>query len=91
MEKNIINGLIKEKNQDEKNNKSIESKAYFSTQIKTIEAHSGSISFYGSKYRIAFMVKIKKSMLKNVDNINLCNLSKENIKIQTILLKKIIY
>lgn len=91
LEKNIINGLIKEKNQDEKNNKSIESKAYFSTQIKTIEAHSGSISFYGSKYRIAFMVKIKKSMLKNVDNINLCNLSKENIKIQTILLKKIIY
>jgi hypothetical protein len=91
LENNIINGLIKHNNQEDKNNKSIGSKVYFSSQIRDIETHSGCISFYGSKYRIVFIVKIKKNMLKNVDNINLCNLSKENVKIQTILLKKIKY
>lgn len=87
----IINVFIKEQNQNNKMNESIECKAYFNTKINIIETHSGFITFYDSKYRIVFMVKIKKSLLTNSDNISLCNLSKENMKIQTILLKKINY
>jgi [FeFe] hydrogenase H-cluster maturation GTPase HydF len=55
-----------------------------------IENYSGYISFYDSKYRIVFLVKIKKSLLKNLENISLFNLSKDNMIIQTIILKKII-
>jgi hypothetical protein len=92
LESIIINRLIKEKEkyQDEKNNKSIENKVHFSTQIGIIENYSGYISFYDSKYRIVFLVKIKKSLLKNLENISLFNLSKDNMIIQTIILKKII-
>lgn len=87
---NIINRFIKEKSQDDKINKSIESKSYFSDQIKNIEINSGYISLYDIKYRIIFMVKIKNDLLFNLNNINLFNLNKDNIKIQTIFLKKII-
>ena len=87
---NIINRFIKEKSQDDKINKSIESKSYFSDQIKNIEINSGYISLYDIKYRIIFMVKIENDLLFNLNNINLFNLNKDNIKIQTIFLKKII-
>ena len=87
----IINDFIKEQNQNSKMNESIEYKAYFNTKINIIETHSGFITFYDSKYRIVFMVKIKKNLLINSDNISLCNISKDNMKIQTILFKKISY
>ena len=87
----IINVFIKEQNQDSKMNESIECKAYFNTKINIIETHSGFITFYDSKYRIVFMVKIKKNLLIKSDNISLCELSKDNMKFQTILFKKISY
>ena len=97
LKNSMVNRLIKIENQSEKDlskneyNKLMESKIYFDKRISIVEAHSGIISFYENNYRILLMVKIKKKLLELPVNINLQNLSKDIIRIQSILLKKIQY
>ena len=94
LQNTIVNRFIKIENQNENDlskneyNKLMESKIYFDKKISVVEAHSGIISFYDNDYRIALIVKIKKKLLEMPVNIILQNLSKDIIRIQSILLKK---
>ena len=60
---------------------------FLDQDIKKIENNCGIISFNKVSYRIALMVKIKSTKLKESENINI--FKNEDIKIDTILLKRL--
>ena len=60
---------------------------YLDKDIINIENNCGIISFNKINYRIALMVKIKSETLKVLEKIDI--LKKEDIKIDTIILKRL--
>ena len=70
-------------------NKRIGTGVYLTQNINICENYSGQISFNNSKYKIALMVKVLNSKIREPEDINFWILYRDYIRIYRILIKKI--